>query len=34
MDSMAIGNSSIAFGIDENLKSRFKEIGRISFDVN
>jgi hypothetical protein len=34
MDSVAIRNPSIAFGIDKNLKIRFKEIARISFDVS
>lgn len=34
MDTIAIRNSSIAFGINEDLKHHFKEIGRISFDAN
>jgi hypothetical protein len=31
MDSAAIRTPSIAFGIDENLKARLKEIGRVAF---
>jgi hypothetical protein len=34
MNTIAIRNSSIAFGIDEDLKRHFREIGRISFDAN
>lgn len=34
MNAIAIRNPSIGFSIDEDLKRRFKEISRISFDTN